>query len=99
MKETFIEGLHESFRQRMRSYWSMYTGETLYDLARQATSLQALQMETELYSEKGSDHRQNLKNRRGRRGNSPSTVNFVKTGGSTPTTTAMPRSNDSTWCK
>lgn len=91
----FIERLHESVSLNMRSYWSTHSGVALYDLTPHASLLLALQKGLNVYAEKGSDHRRMSKNRRGRRGNSPSIVTVIKTGCSTPTTTVMPTTNAS----
>lgn len=67
----------------------------MYDFAYHATSLQALQNGADAHSEKGSDHCRNRKQRRGTWGNSRHNSTLIKTGGSTPTSTAMPTTNGS----
>lgn len=69
LKGIFIDGPHESVHHGMPSYRSTHPGSTQFDLARYATSPVALQMETEDHFERRPYCRQNLKHRRGRRGN------------------------------
>lgn len=76
----------------MGCYWNTNVNSTLYDLARHAISLCALQKGTDFNSDKGSDHSRNAKHRRISRENCAGTVNvFTQTGAhSTLTTTTTP---------
>lgn len=75
LKEVFIAELHESVHS-MRSYSSTHAGATLYDLARDGTSLRALQKRTEVSSDKGFEWRRILKYRRGRWASAPGCTNL-----------------------
>lgn len=94
-KGGLIEGLQEPGYHSMRSYWSTHPGATAQDLASNANALQELQKRTNVHSQKASDHRHKSKNLRGRRKSSASSVNVIKTGGSTLHATALPTGNAS----
>lgn len=86
----FMKGLDESLPHGVWYYLRTQRGSVLYDLARQVTSLQALQNLSDAQSEKNSDYRQSSNHRHSRRGNSQIIVTFIRAGGSIPTATATP---------
>lgn len=85
LKGIFIEDLYRQVRHSTRAYLSTSPAATLYNRAVHTTSVQAREEGTDVQSERESNHCQNTKYSRGRRGNSSAMTNFVKMGGGTLT--------------
>lgn len=95
LKGIFIEGLHESIRHSMRSYWGSRKNATVHDLARHATSLTNLQHGSRIPDVPRNMDRPN--NRRGNmhdRKNPRQTPPVAHVNSDSTTTLATPQSSD-----
>lgn len=77
-RKSFIEEVYESACNSTQWTWYIHAMESQKNVARHARSLWALRKWSYKRSERKSDHRRKWKNRSGRRGNSPGTVNVVR---------------------
>lgn len=76
LKEIFIEGLPESIRQSMRSYWGSKIRARVHELARHATSFTILQHG--LRNTPAASKHDNMDNRRGNQKREGRNFNIIK---------------------